>query len=617
MNVFYEEDGGFKVGTILADNDASLQVEAAHGKRSKVKSSHVLFRFDGPLGGFVEDAQRAAQDIDVDFLWECCSQEEFGFDTLARDYYGHAPGALEQAAVLYRLHGAPMYFYRKGRGRYRPAPADALKAALASVERKRQQAALQARYMEELASFRLPAEFAPILAQLLYRPDRNTIEVKALEQAASEAGMSTAELLSRCGAITSSSAYHVNRFLFDYFPEGAGARDIPIEPIADDLPLSSARAFSIDDATTTEIDDAFSVRPLPGGGWEIGIHIAAPALGIPPGSELDGEAASRLSTVYMPGDKITMLPDSAVEHFTLAESRVVPAVSLYLDVAADLRILRTRSAVERVNVVANLRHTALEAHFNEDSIAAARQDFPFGPELKILYDLATVLEGGRGRPEPPRTVHMDYSFYVENDRVRILQRKRGAPMDKVVSELMIYVNSEWGRQLAEAGVAAIYRSQGTGAKVRMSTVPAAHQGLGVAFYTWISSPLRRYVDLLNQQQLVSWLRGETPAYGPKSERLLTAMRDFEQAYEAYNEFQRMMERYWCLRWLQQEQVTSTYAEVIRENVAKIGDMPLIGKIHGLPFAAPGSIVEVDISDIDLLTIDFRAQYRAMRPLPAP
>lgn len=616
MNVFYEEDGGFKVGTVLADNNASLQVEAVHGKRSKVKASNVLFRFDGPIASFAEEAQRAAQDIDVDFLWECSGQDEFGFESLAHDYFGHAPTPMEQAAILYRLHGAPMYFYRKGKGRYRPAPEESLKAALASVERKRQQALQQARYLEELSAFRLPVEFQPILPQLLYKPDRNTIEVKALEQAAAEAGMSTAELLSRCGAITSSRDYHLNRFLFDYFPEGAAARELPVMPFPDDLPLSPARAFSIDDVTTTEIDDAFSVRPLPHGGWEVGIHIAAPALGIPPGSELDGEAGSRLSTVYMPGGKITMLPASAVAQFTLAHGGAVPAVSMYMDVAADLRILRTRSVVERVTIEANLRHDALEAQFNEDSVAAVRQDFPFGRELKILYDLATVLEGGRGRPEQPRTVHMDYSFYVEGEHVRIVQRKRGAPMDKVVSELMIYVNSEWGRVMAEAGVAAIYRAQGNG-KVRMSTVPAPHQGLGVAYYTWISSPLRRYVDLLNQQQLVSWLRGDTPAYGPKSERLLTAMRDFDQAYEAYNEFQRMMERYWCLRWLEQENVTTTYAEVIRENVAKIGDIPLIGRIQGLPFAPPGSIVEVDISGIDLLAIDFRAQYRAMQSLPAP
>jgi exoribonuclease II len=263
-----------------------------------------------------------------------------------------------------------------------------------------------------------------------------------------------------------------------------------------------------------------------------------------------------------------------------------------------------------VRIAANLRHDTLEQQFNEESIAESRQDFPFGAELKVLYDLASVLEGGRGRPEVARGVNMDYSFYVEGERVRIVQRRRGSPIDKVVSEMMIFVNSEWGRQLAEAGVPAIYRAQGNG-KVRMSTVPGGHQGLGVAYYTWTSSPLRRYVDLINQRQLVALTRGEAPPYPPKSERLLTAMRDFEQAYEAYSEFQRMMERYWCLRWLLQEGVTTTTAEIMRENVAKIGDLPLIGRVHGLPPVNPGELVEVEVSGIDLLAIDFRAQYRAM------
>jgi exoribonuclease-2 len=299
-----------------------------------------------------------------------------------------------------------------------------------------------------------------------------------------------------------------------------------------------------------------------------------------------------------------------VERFTLAEGRDVPAVSLYLDLASDLRLLATRTAVERVRIATNLRHDSLERRFNEESIAESRQDFPFGAQLKVLYDLASVLEGGRGRPDVPRGVNMDYSFYVEGERVRITQRRRGSPIDKVVSELMIFVNSEWGRQLAEAGVPAIYRAQGNG-KVRMSTVPAGHQGLGVAYYAWTSSPLRRYVDLINQRQLVAAVRGETPPYAPKSETLLTAMRDFEQANEAYSEFQRSMERYWCLRWLLQEGVSTTTAEVIRENAAKIGDLPLIHRIHGLPPVAPGSVVEVDISNIDLLAIDFRAQYRGL------
>jgi len=610
MNVFYEEEGTFKVGAILADNDTSLQVQAPHGKRSKVKAANVLFRFDGALAGFLEEAHKSAESVDVDFLWECCGEDEFSYDKLARDYYGHAPAPLESAALLLRLHGAPMYFYKKGKGRYRAAPADALKAALASVERKRQQALAQARYIEQLARFELPEEFKPRLNELLYNPDRNSIEVKALEQAASAAGLSTAHLLEKCGAIPSSCDYHLNRFLLEYFPGGKASRVADAAESPAELPLAPAAAFSIDDITTTEIDDAFSVRPLPAGGWEIGVHIAAPALGIAPGSPLDVEAASRLSTVYMPGDKITMLPAAVVDRYTLGEGRTAPALSLYLDVAADLRVRGTRSAVEQVKIAANLRHDVLEEQFNEETIAAEQRAFPYADALHVLWDLAGVLEAGRGRPEPLRAVQTDYNFYVEDERVRIVERRRGSPIDKVVAEMMIFVNSEWGRLLAEAGVAAIYRSQNNG-KVRMSTVPAAHQGLGVAQYIWASSPLRRYVDLVNQRQLIAWVRGEQPPYAPKSERLLTAMRDFEQAYEAYGEFQRTMERYWCLRWLLQEAVTVSTAEVIRENLVKIADIPLITKVAALPELEPGSLVELGISDVDLLALTFRAEYRGV------
>ena len=608
MNVFYEEDGAFKVGAVLADHDTSLQVEAPHGKRSKVKGANVVLRFEGPIATFMEQAHKAAESIDLDFLWECAPQQEFAHDVLGRDYYGRAPSALESAALLLRLHGAPMYFYRKGKGRYKPAPPDALKAALASVERKRQQAVQQARYLEQLVAFKLPEEFAARLPELLYNPDRNTIEVKALEEAASEAGMSTAHLLEKCGAIPSSEAYHLQRFLLAHFPQGTEppAADQLSEP--GELPLAPVEAFSIDDTTTTEIDDAFSVRTRSAGGWEIGVHIAAPALAVAPGSALDAAAAVRLSTVYMPGAKITMLPEAVIERYTLSEQRIVPTVSLYLELAPDLRVLATRSAVEMVRVAANLRHDALEEKFNEESLAAGRQDFPFAAELKLLWDLAGVLEAGRGRQENARTLNMDYSFYVDDDRVRIVQRKRGSPIDKLISELMILVNAEWGRLLAEAGVPAIYRAQGNG-KVRLSTVPSPHQGLGVSYYIWVSSPLRRYVDLVNQRQLVAWIRGEAPPYPPKSERMLTAMRDFEQAYEAYAEFQRSMERYWCLRWLLQEAVHLSGAELIRENLVKIDDIPLIAKVHGLPLLAPGSRVQVEISDIDLLSLELRVQYR--------
>jgi exoribonuclease R len=82
-----------------------------------------------------------------------------------------------------------------------------------------------------------------------------------------------------------------------------------------------------------------------------------------------------------------------------------------------------------------------------------------------------------------------------------------------VAELMIAANSTWGKALAEAGIPALYRAQ-TGGKVRMTTAAAPHEGLGVDCYAWSSSPLRRYVDLVNQWQLIAWLKGEAPPSRP-------------------------------------------------------------------------------------------------------
>lgn len=608
MNIFYEEDGAFKVGSILTDNTTSLQVESTHGKRSKIKASNVLLRFAQPgLGEFMAQAEAIASDIDVEFLWECSPPDDFGFDALATEYFGHAPNPVEAAGTLIRLHSSPMHFYKKGKGHYKAAPPEALKAALASAEKKRLQAALQARYTDELIASTLPPEFSDKLTQLLYKPDRNTLEVKALEAACAATHLSAAHLLQRCGAIPSTQAYHLQRFLFENFPHGTGFPEVTVENHPE-LPLAEDTAFSIDDATTTEIDDAFSVRQLENGNWRIGIHIAAPTLGIAPGSACDAIAAQRLSTVYMPGDKITMLPDSVVQAFTLDADRVCPSLSMYLEVdGATLAVLGTESRVERIHIAANLRHDTLEPLFNEETLAAGKLDYAYAPELKLLWDLAKKLEAGRGKSADNSTQQMDYNFYVVNDRVTISTRLRGSPIDMVVSELMIFVNSEWGKLLATHGVAGIYRTQNNG-KVKMSTAPAPHQGLGVAQYMWSSSPLRRYVDFVNQRQIISLLNGEPPVYAQNDTALFTVMRDFDTAYSLYNEFQRNMERYWCLRWLLQEEARQVEAVVLRENLVKLVAIPLVGRIPSLPETPPNTRVVLEIGEIDLLDLNFNARF---------
>jgi exoribonuclease-2 len=608
MNVFFEEDGAFKAGTVLADNNTSLQVENQHGKRTKVKEAAVLIRFDHiPLSQFMADAQRIAEDIDPAFLWECSGETEFAFDQLGKEYFGREPQPAERAGLLLRLHSTPTHFYKKGKGRYKAAPADALKSALASIERKKKQAESQARYAAQLASFEFPEEMRPLLAQLLYQPDKGSVEFKALEQAAAQTHLSIPKLLEKSGALASSSDYHFGRFLFEYFPRGTGFDASLAAALPPELELSPVEAFSIDDATTTEIDDAFSVTKLANGNWQVGVHIAAPALGITPDSPLDREAAKRLSTVYFPGDKITMLPEAAIAQYTLSEGRECPALSMYVEVTPELDVVSHRNAVERVRIAANLRHDSLEAQFNEAHLATGHVDHRFGEQLVLLWRFAVKLERQRGKDEPG-LARADYNFYVDGDRVSIVERRRGSPIDKVVSEMMILVNTEWGRQLAQNEIPALYRAQASG-KVKMSTVPAPHQGLGVAQYIWASSPLRRYADLVNQRQLLSLVRNETPAYPPRDERLLVILRDFELAYDAYAEFQRGMERYWCLRWLMQENIDLTGADVLREELVRLDRIPLVARVPSMPASAPGSRVELALSDIDLLELTLHCEFK--------
>ncbi|MDH4284326.1 MAG: RNB domain-containing ribonuclease, partial [Gallionellaceae bacterium] len=449
--------------------------------------------------------------------------------------------------------------------------------------------------------------FTGKLPQLLYKPDRNTPEVKALDAACAATHLSAAHLLHRCGALPSTHDYHLQRFLFEYFPRGTGFPDVVVDPHPE-LPLADDAAFSIDDATTTEIDDAFSVRLLENGNWRIGVHIAAPALTIPHGSPVDNIAKQRLSTVYMPGGKITMLPEGVVGAYTLCADRVCPSLSMYLEVdATTLAVIHSESRIERIHIAANLRHDTLEPLFNEETLAAGKLDYPFASELTLLWNLAQKLEAARGKAADSGAQQEDYNFYVENDRITITTRRRGSPIDKVVAELMIFVNAEWGKLLAEHDVAGIYRTQNNG-KVKMSTVPAPHQGLGVAQYLWSSSPLRRYVDFINQRQLVSVLRDEPPPYAKNDIALFSAMRDFDTAYTAYNDFQRNMERYWCLRWLLQENVKQTEAVVLRENLVKLTRIPLTGRIPSLPELPPGTRVMLEVGEIDLLEVDWGARF---------
>lgn len=604
MNVFYEEAGQFKVASVKIENPGSLQVEALSGKRSKIKTANVLLRFEAPLSGFMEAAQAEAETLETDFLWECCGNEEFGFEELAEDYYGRKPTPVEAAAVAICLHSAPVYFYRKGKGRYKAAPEETLKAAIAALERKRLLEEQMALWSEKLKSHQLPSEFTPKLEALLYAPDKNSPEWKTLDKTAAELNRPYVRLLADCGAIPSVHDFHLGAFLREYFPKGA---DFPAfeQPAAPEgLLQSDVEAFSIDDSTTTEIDDALSVEFSDDGYARVGIHIAAPATGILPESELDKVIRRRLSTVYMPGHKITMLPDEAIEPFSLNAGEWRPALSIYLKVAPDLTVVERETRLEKIRVSDNLRLDALEPFFNENSWHE-QNDHPYWRRLAYLFRLAEALEKARGKYDPNRPPQVDYNFYVENGIVRIVDRQRGSPLDKLVAEMMIEANVFWGGLLAQSQVPGIYRAQNDG-KVYMTVRPEPHVGLGVQQYSWCTSPLRRAVDFVNQRQLIAVLQKSGQVQSVDT--LTDIMRQFDLTYNAYNEFQTRMERYWCLQFPIQENLEEVTATVWRENLVKLERIPYITKVYNLPELAPGSRVRLQIRRVDTLMMELDARF---------
>jgi exoribonuclease-2 len=634
MNALFEDGGKFHAGRVMSETDTSLQVELASGKRAKVKAANVLLRFAQPEPEALLDAATAiAREVDLDLAWEFAPEGEFAFAELARDYFGATTGTAQEGAMLLALFAAPHYFRRLGKGRFRKAPEEIVKAALLGIERKKQIAAQVDSWAGELAAGISPAPVREQIYRILFKPDKNAPEYKAVVEAARRTGRAPLELLRGAGAIDSPYQFHWRRFLFEEFPKGIAFADVAVPTIKEELVLSPAQAFSIDDSSTTEIDDALSVQGLGSGQVVVGVHIAAPALAVAPGSAPAQIARDRLSTVYIPGHKLTMLPDAVVEAFTLAEGRDAAVVSLYVTLdEATLAPLASETRIERVRIAANLRHDRLEAEVNEETLAAGLPAaLPFAAELTFLHRFARVLKERRElvRGKPENFNRPDYSFrlalaegtaIVGDEPVEIEPRRRGSPLDLIVAELMILANSTWGGWLAACGVPGIYRSQASlapGIKVRMGTQPAPHAGMGVAQYAWSTSPLRRYVDLVNQWQIVACVRhgrsaGLVAPFKPKDVQLLATIADFDASYAAYNAFQAQIERYWSLQYLAQHDLHELDATVMKDGAVRAEALPLVFRAVGAEQLGRGSAVRVRLGAVDLLTLDVAASVIARR-----
>ncbi|CAM3541646.1 ribonuclease catalytic domain-containing protein [Paracidovorax anthurii] len=638
MHALFEEAGKFLAGRILSEAESSAQIELDSGKRVKVKAAHILLKFEKPApADLLREGQALAATIELPLAWEFAPEDEFGFADLARDYFSENATLVQQAGALFALYEAPHYFRRAGKGRFKKAPAEILQQALAAIEKKKLLQQQIEDWAGQLGRGECPQPIREQLYKILFRPDKNAPEYKAVVEASRATHKAPLDLLTQAGAIDSPYQFHWKRFLFDNFPKGTGFPALVAPQPPADLPLAPVQAYSIDDSQTTEIDDALSVQGLGTGTVVLGIHIAAPGLAIVPGTPLDQLGRQRLSTVYMPGYKITMLPDEVVKIYTLDEGRANPAVSLYATIdEATLEITGTETKLERVPVAVNLRHDQLDHIVTEAWLQDPSVEVENTPEslsdrreqLSFLYRLAQKLKAQREvvRGKPETFNRPDYNFRLAGvpvggepagtETVGITTRRRGAPLDLIVAEAAIVANSTWGGLLAEHGVPGIYRSQASlapGMKVRMGTKALPHAGIGVKSYAWATSPLRRYVDLVNQWQIIACVRhGKTAAlaapFKPKDADLFSIISSFDAAYGAYNGYQAGMERFWTLQYLRQNGIAEIEASVIKEGaggsfLVRAETLPLVLPVLGAQGLPRGARVRVKLGEIDDITLD--------------
>jgi exoribonuclease-2 len=352
----------------------------------------------------------------------------------------------------------------------------------------------------------------------------------------------------------------------------------------------------------------------------------------------------------MPGHKITMLPDSVVQTYTLDAGRACPALSLYVSFNEHtLAIEHTTTRLEQVPIVANLRHDKLDHVVTEQWLTDPHFQHP-DPQLdqglpraalSFMHTLAKHLKAQREqvRGKPEQFNRPDFNFKLDgvpahgptgDESVQLSIRPRGAALDLIVAEAMILANSTWGQWLADLGVPGLYRSQASmapGVKVRMGTRALPHAGIGVPCYAWSTSPLRRYTDLVNQWQLVACVQhgntaGLVAPFKPKDANLMSIVSAFEDAYSAYNTHQATMERYWTLKYLLQQQVEEIDVTVIKAfpgepPLVRAVDLPLVLGLAGAPVLERGALVRVRLGQVDTMALDVKATFVCLLETASP
>lgn len=660
--VVYREHGHLILGVVHKISSSSdtvrVEITAEDGKKTTLAQDRIMFdckqtlALAGPsaelkkqLQALHEQIRSAAQAVDLKELWELLQDEPteaWQWTELAGLVLSSQDNPLTTAGVLEALYGQNVYFKERKAGEFTLRDAKSIEEVLHQQQREQERAHAQEGFFawtqSQLAGPRSTAvppvgagRYLDLIKGLalhgeLY--DKRTQALKLLD----EIGFRSKghpwdvafQLLVDLGIWTKDEElsllrYQIpTRFSAEALQE---AEDVPpFSPDAQNYTdVTSLLTFTVDDAETTDIDDALSVS-VENDKTVVGIHITDVGYFVAPGSELDKAALARGTSVYLPGRKLSMLPPTlSEEKASLCAGSLRSSLSFFahIDAGGNLHDERICQGILRVG----RRLTYAEA---DNLLQNGEESEPCASALRQLLHLTQMRKALRIAQGAVIIEGEEVKVRVTDGEVSVAVLPPNSPSRGLVSECMILANEMAARYCHTHQLPALYIAQPSPDELllpatsfpsqrvyvhtarramkpsQMGTVPAAHAALGLNIYTQTTSPLRRYHDLQMQHQIKHHLTHGTALFNDEQLQLIAA--SAQSATGDAKRCERESIRYWLLRSLEKQKGRVVSGQVVREQYSRsfieLDETLLVVAVSASPPLPLGTAVQVVIGHVD-------------------
>jgi exoribonuclease II len=631
--VEYFDQGGLHPGFVLREQGDKLVIRDHAGHERTIARELIMMRHGAPrsegdggdpaarIAALEEEKAALSAELDLALLWEVVQEQgrAFSAEDLAELFFGRR-SSTGAAVMLKALIADRIYFTRRNREFMvrSPEQVERLRMQESRVRMRSEEGRRTRELLGAIIASDSPRtngavasseESAPLVAELqryLKNPSTRSQELTVmLGQAAPEVDPVEVafEVLERLGAAPAAPRFAAIGALPTEFSEATEAEATAVLPVERPM-IDGPLAFTIDDEETLEVDDALSCEVTADGQLRVGIHIALVADFVARGSAMDREAVARATTVYLPETTIRMLPDEICcrrASLTAGQTRPVLTTSALLGPHGEL--LSSVISPQHLRIGRRLSYAQADRILS----GVEEADGEVATALRRLYEAALELRERRKRAGAILMQRREPKVRVHDDKIEIeVIDNNNSPSRLLVAEFMVLNNFVAASYAAERRIPIIYRVQPTAAdsgamRARLSVYPEFHAGTGLQCYAQLSSPIRRYADLVLQRQLVGALTESSgPAYD--GDGILAVLASTENAEAEAKELERRARRYWTLLYLRRHAVgRELAATVTRDGVsAELDDYAVRGALRGAPNVSSQTQIRVRIARVDPL-----------------